>query len=159
MTVTRPALLLLLLAGALTLTACGGGGLSKQDYTAQADGICTQLKKDLSDVKVPTSPDQFSAFYDSSLDAFSGAIDKLKKLDPPSDDADKLKNGLTEPLSKQVEALRGAKPKLEEALKSDNPEQAFKEIKDPVEEAGAGAKIDKGFLDDYGLTACASAAN
>lgn len=154
MTVTRPALLLL--ASVLALSACGDGGLSKEAYTTQAEGICTQLKEDLAAVEAPTSPDQFSAFYDSSLDAFSNAIDQLKELDPPSADADQIKDGLTAPLTKQVDVLRGAKPELEEALTSDNPQQALSEIEDPVQEAGEEAKVDEDFLRDYGLSSCVS---
>lgn len=150
---------LLLAASALVLTACGSDGLSKDDYTSQAEGICTQLKQDLEDVEAPATPEAFSAFYDQTLDTFSSAIDQLKELDPPGDDADKIKDGLTEPLTEQVDALRGAQPEIEEALSSDNPQEAFDEIQNPIEEAGEDAKVDKDFLNDYGLSTCASASN
>lgn len=152
MKMMRPALLVT--AGALALSACGGGGLSKADYTQQAEGVCSDLRTQLAKIEVPASPDQFSAFYDKSLDAFSTAIDKLKTLDPPSGDADEIKDALTDPLGKQIDALRDAKPDLEAALKSDDPASAIEKIEDPLDE---DAKIDQGFLRDYGLDTCASA--
>ncbi len=157
MNATRPALLAA--AGLIALTACGGSGLSKADYVSQATTICKQLTGDLQKIEPPTSPEKVNEFFDKSLSVFADGVDKLKKLDPPSADADKIKKALTDPLGERLSALKDAQPKIKKAVESNDPTAAFKDLKDPIAEAGPKAEVDKTFLSGYGLNDCAAAAN
>lgn len=72
--------------------AAGCGGPSKEDYAKEANGICSQIQKDLQSVSQggqTNNPTEINTRTDQAVKAFSTGVEKIKALDPPSGDAGK----------------------------------------------------------------------
>jgi hypothetical protein len=68
----------------------GCGGPSKEEYAQQANGICSQIQKDLQQVSQSgqtNDPKEINQRTDQAVDAFSKGVDRLKGLEKPSGDA------------------------------------------------------------------------
>jgi hypothetical protein len=83
----RRHLLALVAASALTATGCGGGdkGLSKEEYIARADKICTSAATRIRALGTPQSPDQFPAFAAKTEPIVRDGLRRLRALAPPSE--------------------------------------------------------------------------
>ena len=70
----------------------GCGGPSKEEYAQQANGICSQIQKDLQQVSQSgqtNDPKEINERTDQAVDAFSKGVNRIKDLDKPSGDAGK----------------------------------------------------------------------
>ena len=75
----------LLLVAVLGLAACGGGGgrLSASEYRSQADAICADANKKLSNLGSPSTPAELRSLLGKARPTLENAIDKLEALEPP----------------------------------------------------------------------------
>jgi len=72
--------------------AAGCGGPSKEEYAKEANGICSQIQKDLRSVSQggqTNNPTEINTRTDQAVKAFSVGVEKIKALDPPGGDAGK----------------------------------------------------------------------
>lgn len=68
----------------------GCGGPSKEEYAQQANGICSQIQKDLQQVSQSgqtNDPKEINERTDQAVQAFSKGVDRIKDLEKPSGDA------------------------------------------------------------------------
>lgn len=78
------------LCASLALSACGGGGLSKEEFVDQADEICAEAQERAEDLAQPTDPSQAASYADSLEEITTGYIAELRELKPPEEDAERL---------------------------------------------------------------------
>jgi hypothetical protein len=95
--------------------ASAGGELTKAEFIAAADELCTDTDQYLSfvtltlteegqDLSVPPTDAQLAAFTDVLVPAYRDLIDDLRALDEPRADRAKIKK-LLKTLSKEVTAI------------------------------------------------------
>jgi hypothetical protein len=139
---------MLALAAAVAAAGCGGGGggkrLTKSEFIAKTDGICTEANKtvpkpptDLANVDptAATTTDEqlkkFGDYIDEVVKHFRSELDDLRNVKPPTDLQDKWDSalaGLEESLNEVSEAADAAragdrtkmKSKLDESDKHSN---------------------------------------
>ncbi len=78
-----------LVALALGLSACGGGGghtLSHAQLVQRADSICAKFNQQLRSLPQPTNPLEIGAFIKKAVPLERGALQSLKSLKPSSAD-------------------------------------------------------------------------
>lgn len=70
---------------ALTLAACGGGGMSKAEYRAAAKKVCVDAEKATEEVEQPTrsTPEAIVDYLERLLAANERTTERFEKLDPP----------------------------------------------------------------------------
>jgi len=78
----------------LASAGCGGGsggGVSTDDYVAKADGICGDYQIRLSRIPRPAtgSATELGSYLERALPVAREQLDKLKKLERPSDESDR----------------------------------------------------------------------
>lgn len=144
----------------LTLAGCGGSAgsaaqppLSKADYVQQANAICTTATTTLKGITAPKSAAELGPYLTKSLDAAQTATTGLQRLKAPTADATALAAKFTDPLAKQVDAVKVLIPKYEEAAKAADPKAAVAAIPRPPI-----SPPDQGFVTAYGMTACGTLA-
>ena len=76
----------LVTTGMLGLTACGGGGPSRESFVADADRICRAESAPLASVKAPTSFPELSETARRIAAAVDAQLPKLRALERPSGD-------------------------------------------------------------------------
>jgi len=82
----------LLLLTVVSLTACSGGGssgqrLTRDQYAAQADAVCSKYKKQADTLKRPASLAGLAQFANRvALPLLRNARGELRKLRPPADE-------------------------------------------------------------------------
>jgi hypothetical protein len=85
---------------AAALAGCGDSGVSKSDYIAKADKICTQFDRQLNALPKPADANELADFADKAVPISSKGIGQLKDLDKPSggfgDQAGRMISGLEE---------------------------------------------------------------
>jgi hypothetical protein len=84
------ALVCLVVLSAAVVAGCGGP--SKEEYAQQANGICSQIQKDLQAVSQggqTNDPEEINKRTDQAVDAFSKGVNKIQGLEKPSGDAGK----------------------------------------------------------------------
>jgi hypothetical protein len=103
-------------AAVLTLAACGGGGggpqLSRDQFVAKADAICSQVATQRKALTPPTRLPDIPAYVSGYLPALDSGLKKLKALRPPADMQSGVKDWL-----KAVEETRGLLSDLGSAAK------------------------------------------
>jgi hypothetical protein len=80
---------LLVVALAVVLTGCGGGGgerLSRQQYASKADAICTRYNREITALKQPSSLADLGKSLDKLLQSFDRASKDLGALMPPENE-------------------------------------------------------------------------
>lgn len=152
----RPVLSALLLASALT--ACGGDdGVSKADYLAETEKICTAAKAEIDGLDAdvdPADPASFGAYFDASLATADKYTQQLKAVEAPEADAEMLAADFIEPLEQQVDFLREKLPDFKAAVESEDP-AALEAL--GLEEL---PEVDQASLKEYGLSeACLDVAS
>lgn len=127
----------------LLLAACGGGGLSKEEYIAQADEICAEAEQRVAEAPQPTDPAQAES-YANELEAITeGYIAELRELEPPEDDAEEIEQLIT--------MIEQAGLNIVQAIRtqssSGSPAEAYSEALHLAEEANEQAE-------EYGFESC-----
>lgn len=105
LTVTIAALLLL-----LAPVGCGDDGPSKEDFIAEGDRVCLDLRRDTDAVEepLPTAPIQeLSAYLDEVTPLAEQALEDFRALEAPSDD-EEIKDRMTEALQTQIDHVEEA---------------------------------------------------
>ena len=72
--------------------AAGCGGPSKEEYAKEANGICSQIQKDLQSVSKggqTNSASEINQRTDQAVKAFATGVDRIKDLDRPGGEAGK----------------------------------------------------------------------
>lgn len=77
--------LVVLIALALALGACGEDSLSDQQLRTQAGAICTRTARATDRIAVPTSPDRSAPFLTAGLSQLRPAAGELRALKAPHD--------------------------------------------------------------------------
>ena len=150
---------LLVPAAALVLVpACGGdggggeqsaGAPTKEEFVAEANGICQDARSQLDQLAFPTAPAEFAPYVDKLVATAEDASSRLTALELPEDDAARLKSKLLNPLEEQVRLGKEFAEKVQAA----GGDQA-KLLSLLQERPGTGA-IDLDFAREYGLGECA----
>jgi hypothetical protein len=94
--------------GVLLLAAACGGGVSRQDFAAQADPICARVSSALQDLGQPQSPTELVSYLEKFVPLTSNGVDDLRKVKPPEKDRDVY--------DKWIETLAQETDKAKEAL-------------------------------------------
>ena len=122
---------LTMLALALGLVACGGGGSdapTKAEFAADADKVCATAEKNLGDIgKNATSRAEIAKAVDTVIDETQKSLDDLKALDRPEGSAGEAADKFVSSLQSDIED-KGipALEKLRDALKSNDQKAAQK---------------------------------
>lgn len=94
--------------GLSVLPACGGGdSLSKEDFLAQGDAICTQLDTETGEVAEPTSEQEFGPYIEQIVVFAEQAREDFSALSPPGD-GEQVQEELVGALDVSIENARGA---------------------------------------------------
>lgn len=152
----RTLLLLPLLALA---TACSGGedpaAAEKAAFVEKAEAICTKANEARADVSITSEPDAIPVAVRRLVTIASDASAELNALELPEADAAELDAKLLAPLREQVGRGQAYAKEVEEtAAKGDQAAVLALLGKAPLD---SGADLE--FVEDYGLTACAKAAD
>jgi hypothetical protein len=97
-----------LLLTVLVLSGCGGGDdgggerLTREEYAAQADAICTTYNEQVKSLQSPSNIDELGEAADKTLPILDNAIGDLRELKPPESDQATADEWLD-----QVELLKG----------------------------------------------------
>lgn len=116
----RAALLVLPLL--TTVAACGGSSgpeVSKADYLASADTLCTATKERIDELEKGldlADPDSFTAYLEGAVAEADSFVTDLDAIRRPSEDSEKIEEILLTPLRNQVEALEEQLPQIRTAL-------------------------------------------
>ena len=148
MRLARAGAVLSVVLAAVAFSACGSdsdNGKSKADIQKEANGICTDVKKELEAVKTPSDindPAQALAYFDEAVPISQKAVDKLEVLEPPDD----YKSDYEAYVSAQAEQI-DALAKVREKAKAKDP-SGLKDLQniDDTKTSDAAKKA--------GLTAC-----
>jgi hypothetical protein len=100
----------------------GCGGPSKEEYASKANGICSQIQKDLQSVSQggqTNDPKEINRRTDQAVQAFSTGVDKIKALDKPAGDAGKQAEQFSAAFQKFLdEDYKPGVDKLQQAVSS-----------------------------------------
>ena len=132
------------LALAAGLTACGGG-VSKTDFVAEADGACGPGNGTLAAVAKPTNLPELATAAGTVATTVDAQAEALRKLDAPGDDKAAVAGviGAIAEVSGPARALQDAAGKTDDAATA----KAANELKAKTDAAASSAS-------SYGLTAC-----
>jgi hypothetical protein len=140
--------LVLLLAGTLTASGCGGGEperLSKGEYVGKANAICKDNNRRINQLDKPTSRAEIPDFVRQGERITDRLLPRLEALEPPEEDeAD---------IDRFVARLRDGRAlvkRLAAATESTN----RAELQDIAVEAKSISADTRPFAKRYGLTAC-----
>jgi hypothetical protein len=139
----RPTRIVGVVALAVLSGACSGGGLSKEEYIAQADEICAAAQESAQNLPQPTDPASAEGFADSLEEITNDYIGELRELEPPEEDAQQIEEF--------VGQMEQAGLKIVEATRSNSlgadPARAYDEALQLAEEANEHAQ-------GYGFSSC-----
>ena len=104
---------LLLLAGSIVVSGCGGGGgdrLSQAEFVAKADAICQEYEAKLDALGQPQNEDELAEFADKAIPIAKDGRDELGELNPPENQQENYDRWLEQGdrAIEIVEDLRGA---------------------------------------------------
>lgn len=138
------AFLVACVALAAGLSACGGG-VSKTDYVAKADGACGAGNGTLAGVAKPTNLPELATAAGTVVTTVDGQAEALRKLEAPGDDKAVVAGmiGALAEVSGPALALQEAAGRGDDAGTA----RAANDLKGRTDNAAAQAKA-------YGLTAC-----
>jgi hypothetical protein len=146
---TRVAVVCSVAALVLVGVGCGGddddssSGTTKSEFIKKADAVCkdfnVQIQKSVEDLPEDTSQSDVAQFtLDTAVPLFRDQLDKLRDLDVPAADADRVEQ--------MWDDLDAGTDELEQKLK-DDPAGAFSEDYDPFGDVNKA-------LNEYGLKEC-----
>jgi hypothetical protein len=130
-------------SASLLLASCGGGGLPKDEFIAQADDICSAAQERAQDLAQPTDPGSAET-YASELERITNDyVGELRALEPPEDDE--------ETIDELIGNIEQAGLKIVEAIRSNSlggsSAEAYAEALELAEQANEAAQ-------DYGFESC-----
>jgi hypothetical protein len=104
---------LLLLAGSIVVSGCGGGGgdrLSQAEFVAKADAICQEYEAKLDALGQPQNEDELAEFADKAIPIAKDGREELGELNPPENQQENYDRWLEQGdrAIEIVEDLRGA---------------------------------------------------
>lgn len=151
----RAALSLVLVFLGAGLTACGGEGLSREQFAKEASRICTSLEKKITAIGAGASGrEQIGDALDKVIDQTRKSVAELKNLEQPEGDAGKTAGNFVDALESDVEDTAiPAFEDLRDALKSNDQAAAQAALKE-IEKLESANKSDK-FAKQLGAKACA----
>jgi hypothetical protein len=136
---------LLVLALALPLAACGDDEPSKEEVIEEADKICKDAEEDIEDIQdVP--PSELEQAYEEGGERAQEAVDDLEAIEVPDEDKDIWDDFLDES-EKQVEFFEDAEQAISEG-DNQRVDEIAAESKEVEEEAADLAE-------EYGMDKCA----
>lgn len=146
----------------LLLSACGGSdddqvsaGLSKADYIAKAEAICSTANKEIDALPAPTSIAAVQGLVEESVKIAEAATDKIKDLDPPASDRADLKAKVLDPLDGQVTDGKEFLAKVKDAVAKNDQAALGQLLADPPRDS----KADLDWMRGYGFKECVKAAD
>jgi hypothetical protein len=141
----RAAVIAASLALAAALGACGGGGVSKPDFVAKADGACGTANASLAAVAKPTNLPELASAAGTVVASIDGQAEALRKIDPPGDDKAVVAGviGALAEVSGPERALQEAAGKGDDAATA----RAANDLKGKTDNAATQART-------YGLAVC-----
>jgi len=132
------------------VVACGDDGPSKDDFIADGDEICLDLRRDLDAVELPAptaGPDEVQAYLDEVRPIVEGARDDWADVEASEeDDGEQLKEDVTATLDDQLAKLEDV-----EAAVQANDAAATQEAVQQLEERGDDTDAR---LQRYGFDEC-----
>jgi hypothetical protein len=139
---------LVIVLAVVLLAACSGGSgrLSREEYSKQADAICTKYNAKLKALARPTSINALPAYVDQALPLARKGDDELRALKPPKDEEQTAKEWLD-----QNDSVVGSMERLRDAAtKGDRTG-----IQTALNEATSANRTANGLARRLGLTVCA----
>ena len=88
----------LLIPSAIALAACGGGGVSKEDYAQDLDEVCSDIEEKTEQIgeAEPSNAAELSNQLDDIRTAIQDGINRMKDLErPDGEDGDKAEEYVT----------------------------------------------------------------
>jgi hypothetical protein len=132
------------------LVACGDDGPSKEDFIADGDRVCLDLRRDLDAVELPAptaGPDAVQAYLDDVRPIVEGARGDWNDVEASDDDdGEQLKEDVTATLDDQLAKLDD----VEAAVQANDP-AATQEAVQQLEERGDDTDAR---LQRYGFEEC-----
>jgi hypothetical protein len=148
----RAPVLCTLLSTAVLLSGCGGDEVDpKVAYVEQATGICDEAQRAFEALQTPTTPEGFAPYANELVGILETAQTELSGLTPPPDDEAELKSKVLDPFADVVEQGKAFAGEVEAAGTDQNKLLAL------LPQRPSAAAVDKKFLREYGLPACADA--
>lgn len=132
------------LAAVILLSACSGG-LSKEEFIAQADEICGSAEEKFNEIEQPTTPAELEGFVEEAEGVMNELLGDLRDLEAPDDIADQVDEMLT-----NLEGAVDQFPELVDAASSqdlDTVQTITGEIEEKTNAANSAAQ-------DIGLDQC-----
>jgi uncharacterized protein YukE len=102
--------------------AAGCGGVSKEEYSEQANRVCSQIQKDLQAVSQggqTNDPAEINRRTDRAVDAFQNGVNRIKGLERPGGEAGEKAEQFTQAFERFLtEDYRPGVEKLQKAVSS-----------------------------------------
>jgi hypothetical protein len=138
-----------LVLAAVLLPGCGGGGggapLSRSDYAAKADAICSKYNKQTSSLGQPKDLEGLAKAFDKAIPLLDNALDDLHGLKPPQNEQSTVDQWLT-----QTENLRDDLTKVRDQARAKN----LKGVQDAFAQAQSDDKQGNQLAGKLGLKVC-----
>ena len=113
------------------LASCGGGDdVTKADYVAATDVVCTRVNTEISALDKSVNPKDLAsvgAYFDKVVTIAGTFTDELTAVKRPKADDAQIRTTFLDPLRRRADTLRSQLPKVTEAVKSGDP-QALKNL-------------------------------
>lgn len=144
------------------LAACGGSdteqvasGLSKAEYVAKAEAICTKANADVKAEGFPTSPQALPTYVENLLKIADQATKDIVALEPPAADKADLQAKVLTPLQGQITEGRAYLAKVRAAVSTNDQAELGRLLASPP----ASSKADLDWMRGYGFKACVESAD
>ena len=139
---------LLVLAVAVLAAGCGGGEkrLSREDYSKQADAICTKYNAKIKALGQPGSIRALPGYVDRALPIARKGTDELRRLKPPKDEEKTAKEWLD-----QNDSVVAAMERLRDAAKHADRTG----VQSALTDASSANRASNRFARQLGLRVCA----
>lgn len=124
---------LVLVPALAALASCGGGGqdVTKADYVAATDAVCTRVNTEISALDKSVNPADLASvgvYFDKVVTIAGTFTDELAAVKRPKADDAQIRTAFLDPLRRRADTLRSQLPKVTEAVNSGDP-QALKKLK------------------------------
>ncbi len=131
---------------ALMLGACGGDGLTREEFIARANRICSSANDELTALGRPQDMKELQEFAATARRVNARMLRQLDALEPPEEDREKI--------DRMLDRLRDATdliPEFSQAARAEDT-QGLQQISEKIRIATAEASK---IAADYGLEECA----
>lgn len=144
------------------LVSCAGSdkdliaaGLTKAEYVAKAEAICTRANAAVKAETFPTSPQALPAYVENLLQIAEQATKEVVALEPPAADKADLQAKVLTPLQGQITEGRAYLAKIKVAVSTNDQAELGRLIASPP----ASSKADLDWMRGYGFKACVESAD